>query len=382
LEVEIIWFLAGVVLISIVLWDAFETIVLPRLVTREIRLTRLFFKYTWRYWAYASRSIRSRSGREHFLGYFGPLFMILLILLWATGLITGFGLLLWASGAIRETPLGPAGFATYLYLSGTSFFTLGMGDVAPGTSIGRFLVALESGMGFGFLALVISYLPLLNQSFAQREVTISLLDSRAGSPPSAAEMLRRHLHKGSLDDLRQLLHSWERWSAELLENHLSYPVIAIFRSQHDSQSWIGSLAAILDTCAFVLAGVEDPRTRQAQFTFAMARHTLVDLAQVFSCPPLYNEQGRLSPENFNALCDLLAAEGLALRERKDIEQRLSELRVMYEPYLFSMARYFLVSLPPWVPGTGQPDNWQVTPWGDGETAPRVKRKRRSRVDHF
>src|SRR5512137_2337168 len=110
LEVDIIWFLAGAALISIVLWDAFETIVLPRLVTREIRLTRLFFKYTWRYWAYAARSIRSRSRREHFLGYFGPLFMILLILLWATGLITGFALLLWASGTIRETPLGPAGF--------------------------------------------------------------------------------------------------------------------------------------------------------------------------------------------------------------------------------------------------------------------------------
>jgi hypothetical protein len=244
------------------------------------------------------------------------------------------------------------------------------------------LVALEAGLGFGFLALVISYLPLLNQSFSQREVTISLLDSRAGSPPTAAEMLRRHQHHGNLDDLRQVLHSWERWSAELLESHLSFPVLARFRSHHDSQSWIGSLAAILDTCAFVLASLENTCTRQAQFTFAIARHTVVDLAQVFSCPPLEPEQDRLPPENFTALCDLLDAEGFETRDRKKIEQKLSELRLMYEPYLYAMSLYFLVSLPPWIPQTRHPDNWQASPWGDDDGLHRRKWGRRSRDDHF
>jgi len=371
--------IAGVALIAIVLWDTFETIVLPRLVTRRIRLTRLYFRYTWMVWATIGRSISSRKHRENFLGFFGPLFMLLLILLWATGLIMGFALLLWGVSAIAAAP---AGFATYVYLSGTSFFTLGLGDVAPGTPLGRFLVALEAGLGFGFLALVISYLPLLNQSFSQREVTISLLDSRAGSPPTAAEMLRRHAHRDHLDDLRQLLHSWERWSAELLESHLSFPVLARYRSHHDSQSWIASLTAILDTCAFVLAGLEDACSRQAQFTFAMARHTVVDLAQVFSCPPLQPEQDRLSPENFTALCDMLAAEGVETGDRKKIEQKLSELRMMYEPYLYAMSLYFLVSLPPWIPQTGRQDNWQASPWGVDEGLHRKKRGRRSQEDHF
>lgn len=378
-----LWAAAGTALIAIVLWDAFETIVLPRLVTRRVRLTRIFFMYAWRGWAQLALSIKSRGVREHFLGYFGPLFMLMLILLWATGLIMGFALLLWSSGALQEkTPAGPAGFATHIYLSGTTFFTLGLGDVAPGTSMGRFLVALESGVGFGFLALVVSYLPLLNQSFSHREVTISLLDSRAGSPPTAAEMLRRHLHNGNLNDLCLLLNSWERWSAELLETHLSYPVIARFRSQHDSQSWIGSLTAILDTCAFVLASEEDACSRQAQFTFAMARHTLVDLAQVFSCPPLYSEQSRLSPEHFTEICDLLAAGGLKMRDRKDIGQKLFDLRMMYEPYLAAMSRYFLIGLPPWIPRAGRPDNWQVSPWEKADAAHREKRLRRSRDDHF
>ncbi|HTZ39698.1 MAG TPA: potassium channel family protein [Syntrophales bacterium] len=374
--------LGGFALIAIVLWDAFETIVLPRLVTRRIRLARFYFRYTWQFWALVARSISSRRRRENFLGFFGPLFMLLLILLWATGLIMGFALLLWGSGAITATAAGPTGFGTYLYLSGTTFFTLGLGDVSPGTSFGRFLVAFEAGMGFGFLALVISFLPLLNQSFSQREVTISLLDSRAGSPPTAAEMLRRHLNHGNLDDLRQLLHSWERWSAELLESHLSYPVLARFRSHHDSQSWIGSLSAILDTCAFVLASLEGSCTRQAQFTFAMARHTLVDLAQVFSCRPRHPEQNRLTSEDFAELCDLLSAEGLATKDREVIEQRLTELRLMYEPYLYSMSNYFLVSLPPWVSKTRHPDNWQTSPWREGEGPHRWKRRGRSREDHF
>jgi hypothetical protein len=380
--VDVLLLIAGVALIAIVLWDAFETIVLPRLVTRQVRLARYYFRCTWSVWAAIARSIGARRRRENFLGFYGPLFMLLLIILWATGLIMGFAMLLWGAGAIAATSAGPVGFATHVYLSGTSFFTLGMGDIIPGTSFGRFLVALEAGLGFGFLALVISYLPLLNQSFSQREVTISLLDSRAGSPPTAAEMLRRHLHHGNLDDLRQLLHSWERWSAELLESHLSYPVLARFRSHHDSQSWMGSLTAILDTCAFVLAGLENTCTRQAQFTFAMARHTVVDLAQVFACLPVKPEHDRLSPENFVSLCDLLAAEGIVMRERKDIEQRLSELRMMYEPYLNTMSQYFLVSLPPWIPQVTHPDNWQASPWGEEDGPHRRKRGRRSREDHF
>jgi hypothetical protein len=380
--VNVLSLIAGVVLIAIVLWDAFETIVLPRLVTRQVRLARYYFRYTWRVWSAIARSIRARRRRENFLGFYGPLFMLLLIVLWATGLIIGFALLLRGSDAIAASPAGSVGFATHIYLSGTTFFTLGLGDIAPGTSFGRFLVALEAGLGLGFLALVISYLPLLNQSFSQREVTISLLDSRAGSPPTAAEMLRRHLHHGNLDDLRQLLHSWERWSAELLESHLSYPVLARFRSHHDSQSWIGSLTAILDTCAFVLSSLENTCTRQAQFTFAMARHTLVDLAQVFSCPPLHLEQSRLSPDNFASLCDLFASEGIVMRERKEIELRLSELRAMYEPYLYAMSRYFVVSLPPWMPQAGHKDNWQTSPWGEDDALYPRTRRGRSRDDHF
>src|SRR5207249_10659172 len=155
--------------------------------------------------------------------------------------------------------------------------TLGYGDVVPTGAWGRSLAVAEAGIGFGFLAVVISYLPVLYQAFSRREITISLLDARAGSPPSAGELLRRLAHARSLAGVGPLLVEWERWSAELLESHLSFPVLSYYRSQHDNQSWVAALTTILDTSALLIAGVDGPDGHQARLTFAMARHAAVDL---------------------------------------------------------------------------------------------------------
>src|SRR4029079_15612863 len=113
-------------------------------------------------------------------------------------------------------------------------------------------------MGMGFLALVISYLPVMYQSFSRRETVISLLDARAGSPAAAVELLRRHAHVHAIGELGELLNNWERWAAEVLEGHISYPVLLYFRSQHDNQSWLATLTTILDTCALMIHAVEGP----------------------------------------------------------------------------------------------------------------------------
>ena len=354
---------AGVVLILIVLGDAFETIILPRRVTRPISLARLFYQSTWLVWSGTVRSIFSRKRQETFLSWYGPLSLLLLLLLWATCLIIGFGLVHWASGSIIKTPEGTSSFGTYLYLSGTTFFTLGLGDVIPIKTFGRGLVALEAGMGFGFLALVVGYLPTLNQSFSRREVNISLLDARAGSPPTATEMLRRHCHDRGMEDLRQLFHEWERWSADLLESHLSYPVLAYFRSHHDNQSWLGALTAILDASALAIVTLEGPCERQAQLTFAITRHTIVDLAQVFNCPPYKPKHDRLPPDELAHIRTLLKEAGLKFREEKSVDQKLTELRRMYEPYVHSLSSYLHIAIPPWIPKASRIDNWQTSAWG-------------------
>jgi len=352
----------GVALILVVLWDAFETIVLPRRVTRRIRLARLFYRYTWLSYSRIARSISSSRTLETFLSFYGPLSLIFLLCVWATGLIFGFAILQWGSGSGINSPEGFVGFTKDLYLSGTTFFTLGLGDVTPRTAVARVLTAVEAGLGFGFLALVIGYLPLLNQSFSRREVNISLLDARAGSPPTAAEMLRRHSRDGGLELLHQSLYEWERWSAELLESHLSYPVLAYFRSQHDNQSWLTCLTTILDTSALVIVGIEGSDLPQAGLTFAMARHAVVDLSQVFHCPPIRPKSDRLSKAALSELRASLAENGVMLRHGREADQKLTELRLMYEPYAYSLSNYLSMPLPQWTSGRNRADNWQTSAW--------------------
>jgi hypothetical protein len=360
---EVLPAILGVVLILVVLGDAFETIVQPRRVTRRIRLARLFFRYTWLPWSALLRWISSGRRRETYLSYYGPLSLIFLLMVWATSLILGFALLHWANGSAVGLTKGSAGFGTDLYFSGTTFFTLGLGDVTPRTPMAKALTVLEAGMGFGFLALVIGYLPVLNQSFSRREVNISLLDARGWSPPTAAEMLRRHCYDKGLEGLRQLLGDWERWSAELLESHLSYPVLAYFRSQHENQSWLGALAAILDTCAFIMAGLEGPCERQAELTFAIARHAVVDLALIFRQPPRQPEKDCLPPAQLEQLRATLEGNGLKLLRGNAADQKLTGLRKMYEPYVYSLFSYLAITIPPWIPEDGPSDNWQTTAWG-------------------
>lgn len=355
-------FVAGFAVFLIVIWDAFEAIILPRRVTRKIRLTRFYYQFTWISWRFCARLIPSKKHRESFLGYYGPISLLVLIGVWAAGLVLSFAMMQYGAGsALNVTGMSPS-FYTDWYLSGTTFFTLGLGDVVPRSGLSRFLVVVESGFGFGFLAAVIGYLPFLYGAFGKRETEIVLLDARAGTPPTAGELLLRHSYPGGHEALRELFLDWERWSAQLLESHLSYPLLAYFRSQHDNQSWIGALTAILDACALTISGMEDVCAKQAQLTFAIARHAVADLCQVFSAMPVAPQQNRLPPETLQMIRQTLAQHGTVLMATPEAEHKLAELRKLYEPYVFALAERFQQTLPTWVPPKKTKDNWQTTAW--------------------
>jgi hypothetical protein len=362
LNMAVFAIIIGILLITVALWDAFETVVLPRRVTRRIRLARLFYRYTWRFWSALCHSIFSGKHLENYLGFYGPLSLLFLLAIWASILVIGFGFLYWASGDAIRAVQGDINFTTCVYFSGASFFTLGSSDVIPRTLLARALTVTEAGLGFGFLAVVISYLPALTQSFSRRESIISLLDARAGSPPTAAEILRRNTSDTG-EALRQLLYEWEKWSAELLEGYLSYPVLAYFRSQHDNQSWLAALTAILDVSAFCVASMEGACQRQAGLTFAMARHTLVDLALVLRCPPHEPENDRLPANVLARVRSILVGKGQKLRDGKEVDQKLGHLRKMYEPYICSLSGRLCLDVPDWFTESGRADNWQITAWG-------------------
>ncbi len=365
----------GALLVSAVLWETFETIVLPRRVTRQFRMTRLFYRWTWMPWRALARRRRQKKKRDAMLSYYGPLSLLMLLAFWAITLVIGFAFVHYGDGEKLTGALYPNRFGNALYLSGTTLFTLGLGDITPASPLGRFVTVLESGIGFGFLALVIGYLPVLYQSFSRREVTISLLDARAGSPPTAFELLRRNTGPATcnFDALTEVLEHWESWSAELMESHLSYPVLAYFRSQHDNQSWIASLTVVLDVCALAMVGLEGMCQYQARMTFAIARHALVDLSQVFGAPPDKDgANGRLSSEDLAMIRQQLGASGFQVRSDAAADAELTRLRGLYEPYAIALARHLALDLPPWINHATAKDNWQTTAWARRQTEPRTQ----------
>jgi hypothetical protein len=273
-----------------------------------------------------------------------------------------FGLFHWALAAPMGSETSRPSLATCAYLSGETFFTLGYGDLAPTVAVGRFLSVMEAGMGFGFMAVIIGYLPVLYQAFSGRERTIGLLDARAGSPPTAGQLLSRLAKAGAISNIDTLLLEWENWSADLLEAHLSFPVLAFYRSQHDNQSWLAGLATILDTCALLLANVLDINRHQVQITFAMSRHAAVDLALIFKTPPLEPGRERLPDDCYRALLESLTASGLRVDASETATARLKELRMMYEPFMAALTDYFEFDLPPMVLAETTADNWQRSAW--------------------
>jgi hypothetical protein len=364
---HVVAFVAGLGMIVLVLLDAFETIVLPRRVTRPFRLTTLFYRLTWKPWRLAASTIPTGRRRETFLSFFGPLSLIMLLATWAAGLVVGFGFLHWGLGlklAVTNHPV--VSFWDALYMSGSTFFTLGLGDVLPRTAGAKLVSVIECALGLGFLGLIIGYLPVIYQSFSDRERSISLLDSRAGSPPTAFEVLRRAIRGGNAPEVVSLLREFESWAADILESHISYPVLCLYRSQHDNQSWLAALIAILDVSALVMVGVDSIPPQQARLTFAMARHAIVDLTQIFNTPPIVDGNERLSTDELRALRQSLREDGVFLREDAEATEKLTRLRASYEPHARALANFLVLTLPPFRRDQTRKDNWQTSAWKKAE----------------
>jgi hypothetical protein len=352
----------AVAIMLLVLVDAFEALVLPRRAMRKFRPARLFYRNSWRFWTGFADAFLRGSLRQHFLSWFGPFSLLGLFASWATSLIVAFGLLQWAIGRPLGSENQLPSVGACLYLSGETFFTLGYGDLAPTNALGRLLSVMESGTGFGFMAVVIGYLPVLYQAFSRRERDIALLDARAGSPPTAGEMIRRFAATASVQQIEPLLSEWERWAAELLESQLSFPVLAFYRSQHDNQNWLAGLAVVLDTTSILLSNFPTVNRHQVQITFAMARHAAVDLALIFNASEPKDVGERLSTEQYHNFLHELRDKGVRIDCSDASFARLGELRLMYEPFLTALSVYFEFSLPPVIFGETPIDNWQRSPW--------------------
>jgi hypothetical protein len=344
--------LAGWFAIGAVLLDVFNTIISARRTRNSFRLSRGVYRLAWPPWAAIGKRISAGKPREAFLAVFGPLSLITIFGLWAIVLILAFAVVQWAVGLQPAREAGT--LANDLFSSATTFLTLASPD--PRNAASRLITAVEAGVGFSLLGLVVGYLPVFYQAFARREFQISLLDARGGSPPSALELL-----KVDVSDARRVeryLEHWEKWAAEVLENQLSFPMMAWFRSHHANQSWLTALTAMIDCAAAICICAEGDLRTQAEFTFAMGRHALADSAATLRLTPQPPGTERLNPDDLDEVRETIRKSPLRLNANLLSKEKIAELRGMYESHANALSLYLLMALPSWKPAAGHTENWR------------------------
>jgi hypothetical protein len=331
-----------------VLWDGFATIVLPRTVTPMRRTSGRFYRWSWLLWAAMGRRIRRPDRRLSFLAVYGPLSVMILLILWAGLMIVAFALIYHGLGPRFQSAAGSAGFGTLLYMSASTFLTLGLGDVTSPDAVGRLFILLEAGTGYIFLALIITYMPVLEQAYGAREVGNVLIHSRAGHPASGIRLLHRYAGTDRSEILRGNLREAERWMAAILQSHLAHPVLSFYRAHHWGQSWLVSLTTLLDSSALLIAGGDGLLVAQARLTYLMGLRLLKDMTDALSiavnpmCPV------RLTEADLPTVRAALSASGVALTFGPGASNQLLRLVRRYDVYLFALSAWLVIPLPSWI----------------------------------
>jgi len=342
-------FVLGVLIWGAVLWDGFATIILPRTVTPWRRLSHRFNRLSWWLWSRVARRISQNELRLSFLSVYGPISVMLLLILWAGLMIVAFALIYHTMGQRFQASVGPADFGTLLYMSGSTFLTLGIGDVTSADPIGRLFMILEAGSGLIFLGLVITYMPLLHQAYASREVYNLLVHSRLGGSPVAINLLHRYTGPDRAEILRGHLRDAERWMAETLQSHLAHPVLSFYRAQHWGESWLVSVATIMDTSTLVIVGGEGLPAAQARLTYQMGVRLLKDLTHALAIQIDSNCPTRVAEADIPAIAAAMQAAGLSLKLEQMRTLELLRLSREYEVYLVALSHWLMFPLAGWLP---------------------------------
>jgi hypothetical protein len=351
----------GGALVVLMLFEIFLAFLLPRRVKRDPLLARRVAQVAFRPWRALARRLPDQEA-DTLLGMYGPFGLLLDLALWVALLMFGYGCLQWAGGSHLRAG-GPVDFGQDVYFAAATLVSSGTAGLAAHDTFARVVQVLDAATGLGVLTIVIGYLPSLYQAFSRRETTVSQLDARAGSPPSAGRLVVRATQRGGWPALNDYLGGWEVWSAELMETHLSYPMLAFFRSQHVNQNWLSALCTVLDASSLAVCAAPEGSVEEARFTFAISRHAIADLAYTFRAKPVGESVDRLPPEDFKALIEEISSTGVELRgTSEEIRERLDRLRRLYEPYAQVLAERVELALPPWLAPESPTDNWRTTAW--------------------
>jgi ion channel len=330
----------GLLVLAWILLDVFRTLVMPRAARGRVRLARILFLPIWRPWRWVGVRRKTVQARERVLAAAAPFFFFALLVGWVFLALVSYALILWSPAFIHGMGSDNASFADAMYSSGTSLFTLGFGG-GTATGLTRAVVVAEGATGLGLFAVVIAYLPVLYQAFNRREVGVLLLDARAGSPPSGPELLHRMGSAGVASSLPELFAEWERWVADVLETHMSYPLLALFRSPHDETSWITSLGSVLDAATLIITSVEDSADERAKLLYGTGVHAVEDLFYYFRLP---ERETLIQRDEFEAVLQDMKDDGFSIRPVDEAFALFTKKRATYAPRLEALA--VMLAAPP------------------------------------
>lgn len=339
---DVVLFLAGLILLGIVLWDIFQSIVVPRPTPGRLRLGRYMIPPTWRLWRWIGTRARDAQAADWFLGLYAPGAAIVLFIVWLAFIVVADALMLFALRTEVTPQLGS--FFDALYFAGTSVLTLGFGEIVASGGLSRIIVIVAGATGLGVVALVITFIFSLFANYQRREVLVVTLSARAKTPPSAVTLLETHARLDMVDELPGLFREWERWAAEVLDSHVAYPLLGYFRSSHDSISWISALGAVLDSAALVVTTVKGVPRGQAHMMLKVGAHLVEDISNVRG---QIGEASAVDEAGFANVYEHLARAGFDLEPRERALRAFERVRNTYAGRLEALAAFWATPAPGW-----------------------------------
>jgi len=336
--------IGGLVLLLVIFFDLFQSVILPRPAVGRFGIARYFLRPMWLVWRWVGVRAKRPARRESRLAAFGPTAVLTIFAIWAVTIVVAYGLIL--DGLRSQLHPIPVSFGESLYFSATTLVPLSYGDVLPVGTAARVTTIAESATGIIVAALVITLLFSLYQAFQDREKLVVTLDSMAGAPPSGPQILETAAERGMRRELERTFDDWRRWAAAVLESHLAYPMLFWFRSSHDNEAWINSFGAVMDAAALVVSTVDDDAEGPARLMLTVGNHLVDDMTWYFRLQR--STEPYVERQEFDEAMGRLKRAGYSCRGGASAWNEFARLRSRYAYPLNQMTKRLAVIPAQWI----------------------------------